>query len=147
MSGCLSKLPGMIPSQQGTASELLACAELIRQGYYVFRAIGPHSPFDLVAYRDGHCLRVEVKTVSHRRQGEREYVGFATPANDEWDLLMIVDPQHVFTFTPDVARPQMCAELRHYFGLAEVMTPREAAVLGGRTRWPGDGRDVRRTPA
>jgi hypothetical protein len=78
---------------KGAAAELMVCVHLMRQGYYVYRAESPHGPFDLVAYRDGVTLRVEVKSMNWSLTNrERGYGPSVTwPTNDEWDLLVVVD--------------------------------------------------------
>lgn len=73
----------------GAQSELAAAAHLMGLDYKVFRAMSPSSPFDLVAYKDGQCLRVEVKTAKiNRPLGVRP--AWSIPVHDEWDLLAIV---------------------------------------------------------
>lgn len=69
----------------GAASELTASAWLLARGFLVFRNVAASGPFDLVAYRDGALSRVEVKSVS--ANGSPGW-----PTNDEWDLLLMVDP-------------------------------------------------------
>lgn len=78
-------LPGQPKGNIGAYSELLVALDLMRRGYHVFRAVGPHGPFDLVAWRkDTGLLRVEVKT------GVR-FNGQATlpipPEPVEWDRI------------------------------------------------------------
>lgn len=46
----------------GTVSELLVSADLIRQGYEVYRAVSQHSSCDIVALKAGKAIRVQVKT-------------------------------------------------------------------------------------
>ena len=46
----------------GIASELRAAAYLTERGFWVFHALSGTYPFDLIAYRDGKFLRVEVKS-------------------------------------------------------------------------------------
>jgi hypothetical protein len=84
---------------KGAASELIACAYLMRQGWHAFRCESPASPFDLVAYRDGEFLRVEVKSISRARRARTHLdpdpidgANIPWPSNDEWDLLVAVDP-------------------------------------------------------
>lgn len=70
---------------RGAASELLASAHLMAQGYHVFRALAASCPCDLIAWRaDEPALRVEVKTGNPVRST------LPAPSNDEWDLLLVV---------------------------------------------------------
>ncbi len=47
---------------QGAVAELLVCANLLRLGYEVFRAVSPHCSCDVLALKNGRTLRVEVRT-------------------------------------------------------------------------------------
>jgi hypothetical protein len=77
---------------KGAASELIAVAYFLRQGYYVYRSESPHAPFDLMIYKDGVSQRVEVKSVPVRLSpdGKDRWVTVSYPRNDEWDLLAFV---------------------------------------------------------
>jgi predicted HTH transcriptional regulator len=85
------------------------------KGYYVFRGESPHAPFDLVAYKEGKCYRVEVKTVTAGK-----WLNIGTPANDEWDILIGVDFKNnmVFEFEQGTSRKQMIAEMRAAYGMS-----------------------------
>lgn len=53
----------------GAIAEMIVAVDLMNRGNYVFRAINPNSPCDLVSIgRDGRVSRIEVKTgeVGHR---------------------------------------------------------------------------------
>jgi hypothetical protein len=45
----------------GALAEARVCAELVAQRWEVFTSLTGKAPFDLVAYKDGQILRVEVK--------------------------------------------------------------------------------------
>jgi len=47
---------------KGASSELIACSWLMDQGYEVFRNVCSHGPADLVAWRDGEILLIDVKS-------------------------------------------------------------------------------------
>ena len=55
----------------GCLRENLVAVDLLKRGFEVYTGSG-HSSFDLVAHRDGHCTRVEVK-------GDRRYHGITVP--------------------------------------------------------------------
>jgi len=109
---------------KGAASELVACAHLMRQGWHVFRCESPNSPFDLVAYREGEFLRVEVKSISRvplartrRSPDPRMGVGIPWPSNDEWDLLIAVDPDEARCFEITTHDPREGTDLlRVHYG-------------------------------
>src|SRR4051794_26510128 len=47
----------------GAMQELLVCADLMRRGWHVFRAMSPACPADIVAYKDGDDpIRIQVRT-------------------------------------------------------------------------------------
>ena len=46
----------------GTVSELRVAADLFQRGYYVFRALSPHCPCDLIGLKDNQLTRFEVRT-------------------------------------------------------------------------------------
>jgi len=53
---------GLPTATVGTIGELAVALDLLRRGYHVFRALSPSCPADLVAYRDGDPLKIEVRT-------------------------------------------------------------------------------------
>ena len=98
----------------GAVSELRACAYLMTLGYYVYRCESPAAPFDLVAYRDGVCLRVEVKSLSKSK--DHLAPGFCAPRNLEWDLLLVVGPDKVFTFERSTSIEEARRQVRVHYG-------------------------------
>ena len=48
--------------ETGARSELLVCANLIKRGYEVFRAVSPHCSCDLLVLKSGITERIEVRT-------------------------------------------------------------------------------------
>ena len=101
----------------GAASELRACAELMRLGFHVFRSESPHAPFDLVAYRDGEIMRVEVKTL--RQQGTFA-PSFTFPRNNEYDVLCLVAPERFFFFDSSLTPDEVRSAVRVAYGLQPV---------------------------
>lgn len=121
----------------GAASELVACAELMRLGFSVFRCESPTAPFDLVAYADGQCLRVEVKTLSF----QASYAPIVSvPVNDEWDLVAYVGRgSDVFLFEPqpsneDLRRVVHEAVRSHYGYAARSATLRPCGTVAAYSR-------------
>lgn len=81
-----------IPSNKartGCIGEMVACLDLMRQGYEVYKAVNPQSSFDLVAVMDGQMKRVEVKVCEPDRAG---FIRQEKILNKEgkFDLLAIV---------------------------------------------------------
>ena len=62
---------GVTTGNKGNIGELIACADLLRKGYYVYRSVCTNNPCDLVIF-DGKnkMFLVEVKTVYINMAGE-----------------------------------------------------------------------------
>lgn len=123
-------------SDKGAASELLACAALMRAGYFVYRAESPSAPFDLVAYRDGRCLRVEVKGIAPQAR-ESHAPAFTWPRNTSWDLLAVVGADRVFFFDSDTTADEARDTIRAHYGhepLSAVRSLRPCGTLAGYQR-------------
>jgi hypothetical protein len=76
----------------GALHELIVAADLIKRGFHVLRALSPHGPFDLYAYRESRGFRIEVRTVPASR-----LTGFPTPRKrptDECDVYAWVTRPH-----------------------------------------------------
>lgn len=116
--------PRKTTQARGAISELRACADLMAAGYYVYRCESSAAPFDLVAYKDGQILRVEVKSVSwnlDRRDEERVvalHPNFTWPKNTEWDLLAVVGDDQVFYFDSSTTREEARNHVREHYGFA-----------------------------
>ena len=46
----------------GSIHEIIICADLMANGYYVFRSMSPNSPCDIIAMRNGVTYKIEVTT-------------------------------------------------------------------------------------
>jgi hypothetical protein len=57
----------------GAVKELWVCADLLKRGHHVFRAVSPSCPYDLVASIDGNLYRVEVTTGFRDKRGILKY--------------------------------------------------------------------------
>ncbi len=53
---------------RGTISELRVETDLLERGYHVFRSESSGCPCDIVAIKDGKCIKIEVRTL--QRKGE-----------------------------------------------------------------------------
>jgi endogenous inhibitor of DNA gyrase (YacG/DUF329 family) len=49
-------------STTGALHELVVCAELMKLGFYVFRAQSPSSPCDVIALKNNKAYKIEVTT-------------------------------------------------------------------------------------
>lgn len=61
------------PATVGAAAELVVAIDLIRQGYETYRALSPASGADLVAFKDGDLIRLEVRTGYYRYNGTLQW--------------------------------------------------------------------------
>lgn len=116
-------------SDKGAASELLACTALMRAGYFVYRAESPSAPFDLVAYRDGQCFRVEVKSIVP--QARESYAPtFGWPTNTLWDLLAVVGIDRVFFFDSNTTIDEARDVVRSHYGHEPLSVARAVQPCG-----------------
>jgi len=84
-----------------TVTELLVCADLVKRGHDVYRAVNHDSPADLVVYANGVSMRVEVKAarVSSTgtwccRQDQRQ--------NGRHDVIAWVAPDGSIRYRPEI---------------------------------------------
>lgn len=52
-------------STKGAIAELRVEADLLARNFHVFRSESPACPCDLIAMRDGVCVKIEVRTVTY----------------------------------------------------------------------------------
>lgn len=116
-------------SHRGAASELLVCAALIGAGYHVYRAESPHAPFDLVAYQDGVCQRVEVRSITVHPD-ERHAPTFPWPKHSDWDLLAVAGIDRIFFFDAATAVDEARDIVRVHYGFEPLSSLRPANVCG-----------------
>jgi len=53
-------------ADKGDLAVYKAQLSFAESGYYIFTTISEHLPFDFIAYKNGKCLRVQVKYISIR---------------------------------------------------------------------------------
>jgi len=58
--------------RKGLCSELKACADLIEQGYEVFKNVCHWGPIDIVAYKDGQFLPIDVKSNANSQLTDKQ---------------------------------------------------------------------------
>lgn len=74
---------------KGTYGELLVSADLIKKGWYVYRALSPHSPCDLIAVKGQLIKRIEVTLGKRVTEGKISF----NPHNDTatgFDIVAVV---------------------------------------------------------
>lgn len=88
------------PPTKGAIAELFVSADLLKKGYEVFRAQSAACSCDLVTWKDGAFLRVEVKCGVYGKRGGMQYQYPRDPTR--YDLLAVVSREGEVTYlTPD----------------------------------------------
>jgi len=91
----------LCPSTSGALAELIACTDLIRKGYEVFRAISPACSCDLTILKNGKIQRVEVRTATKTSNGVLSYCHKSTDIG-RYDVLALVC-DGIVTYRPDLS--------------------------------------------
>ena len=108
-SGAETEFGGISTQNLGAAAELLVCADLLRKGLAVFKAMCPASAYDLVACNELHVWRLQVKkarrmTPTILDNKARVMYQFANyeipPGTDVMALVVLKDPMEVLYFKP-----------------------------------------------
>lgn len=81
----------------GMISELVVCADLMRLGYEVFRAVSAASSCDLAVLKDGTLKRVEV-TTGHRKNGGKVF--HCKKPSPKYDILAVVIQPYLVIYNP-----------------------------------------------
>jgi hypothetical protein len=85
------------PGSTGAMHEMLVCVDLLRKGYAVFRSVSPHSPFDLVAIKEGLPVSLEVTTGCYTTTGR---ITHPTKDRAKFDHLVIVTHEGEIIYQP-----------------------------------------------
>jgi len=83
----------------GAIKELLAAADLLEQGFEVFRSMSPNASCDLIIHRNGRLWKIEVRT---GRDGKREKV--ITNNKHRANVLAVVTPTRIMYDPPDFTK-------------------------------------------
>lgn len=88
---------GLNTGKMGAVSELIACADLLKNGFDVFRAVSPSCSCDLIIFNNNKVIRVEVTTGYKTRLGNNQH-----PKKDfsKFDLLAVVLKSGEVVYTP-----------------------------------------------
>src|ERR1039458_5324151 len=84
--------------REGAAREAVVTADLLRRGFDVFSAACGNPPFDLVAYKYGFMLRVEVKGEAKAPRTNAPMGSTAKRSHgdcSDFDILAVVDGSNV----------------------------------------------------
>jgi len=80
----------------GTITELLVCADLVRMGHDIYRAVNHSSPADLIVFANGRAYRVEVKSAQMKGNCVASGIG----AVEKYDILARVLPDGKIFYLP-----------------------------------------------
>ena len=72
---------------KGAIAELRVGVDLLSKGYHVFRSESPGCPCDIVAIKDGECIKIEVRTVfAKNKRGDipQSYYSEHLPGFVDW---------------------------------------------------------------
>lgn len=83
----------------GTIQELRVCADLLRRGYPVFRAVSSHEVFDVLAIISGVPIKIEVTTGYHGRKSRLTH-GKTKKNFHRFNVLAIVDSAGLIIYRP-----------------------------------------------
>lgn len=106
----------------GGIGELTVCANLLRSGFAVFRAVADHEDCDVVAIKDGKVYRVEVKTCRRLASG-KIVMPQADPAR--FDVLAAIDHFGCISYLPPFAMADCAVIEASDSGTPSPDTPRE----------------------
>jgi Holliday junction resolvase-like predicted endonuclease len=73
----------MNKTRKGDLAEHKAVTWLWERGYEVFLNCGGSGPIDIVAYKDGECTLIDVKTIQKERRPHKGTWKITTPRTDE----------------------------------------------------------------
>lgn len=91
----------LVAGDVGALSEMMACADLIRRGFHVFRAVSPSAPCDLVAVSEAGTYRVEVKTAGRRANGRVSKPKIAPAVRVRYDVVAYVVHDGEIVYEPE----------------------------------------------
>jgi len=87
---------------RGAMGEFLVCIDLISEGWHAFRSATPAAPFDLVAYKGEHLLKVEVKIANKKwREDDSHYIRHGVTSGKH-DILALVLPDSTIEYRPEL---------------------------------------------
>lgn len=104
----------ILTKHRGAFSELIACTWLLERGYEVFRNISQHGIADLVVFRDGKILKIDVKTAT--REGSRPSLNAAQAKENVAALYVFPDGTCEIEYSPrikgnETAKCIICANI------------------------------------
>ena len=92
--------PELTAGTMGAISECLVIVDLLSKKFDVFRAISPSAKCDLVAFKNGNILRVEVTTGHYT--SESKNVTYPKHNPDNYDIVAVVVHDKIYYF-PDLS--------------------------------------------
>ena len=92
----------MPPTTKGAIAELKTCADLLKKGYHVFKAVSPSCPCDLVIWDGDNTIElVEVKSVVRDKKGGVVKPGFSLEKGEKHTVLaMVIHAEDKIVYEP-----------------------------------------------
>jgi len=92
---------------KGTYAELLVAAKLLKNNWQVFSAYGDNSKCDLIAIKENHTVKIQVKYVSPKKGGYFDIYGsksgpgyYYTYTEKDFDVMAVYVPEVGLHFFP-----------------------------------------------
>ena len=95
------KFPGLATATVGAIGELEVCADLLKKGFSVFRAVSASCSCDLAVLKDHQLIRVEVTTGYRNPAKDRMY--YPKKDTSKFDVLAVSLPDGIY-YSPSLDR-------------------------------------------
>lgn len=86
---------GIARSTVGPLAEMMVAVDLMRKGYYVFRAVSYHCPCDLVVLQDTTVVTIEVRT-AYKSRTTTTISGNRKIRADIWAGVLLVENEIIY---------------------------------------------------
>lgn len=85
----------------GAVTELMVCADLVRSGHDVYRAVTQSSPADIIVWANERPYRIEVKAAQVNPESGR-WIHGASQKTGKFDILALVAPSGQIRYKPPI---------------------------------------------
>jgi hypothetical protein len=90
-----NRIIGLTSGTKGAMAELMACVDLMRKGYEVFRALSPSSNCDILAIKDGVVHLYEVRTGVYGSPENGSKLSWPNTKTDGKEVLVVTHKDNV----------------------------------------------------
>lgn len=101
----IAGINGIVRGNRGAVSELIAAADLLNNGFEIFRALSQHCSCDLIAMKDNVMHRIEVRTGTvYKGSGKLNFPYNSRRDEGRFDVLaVVVDSGRITYMSPNRA--------------------------------------------